>query len=94
MYSNAGPTILKDWKPTPWFPVPWNREQTQAFDNLPSLGFIHRPVFVKFEDEHGKPVTRRDAPEAAGSRLAGGTANPAGRRARERPGQDCRGLRQ
>lgn len=50
----------KDWKPTPWFPVPWNREQMQAFDNLPSLGFIHRPVFVKFEDEHGKPVTRRD----------------------------------
>ena len=51
----------KDWKPTPWFPVPWNREQMQAFDNLPSLGFIHRPVFVKFEDEHGKPITRRDA---------------------------------
>jgi hypothetical protein len=51
----------KDWKPTPWFPVPWNREQMEAFDNLPSLGFIHRPVFVKFEDEHGKPVTRRDA---------------------------------
>jgi hypothetical protein len=51
----------RDWKPTPWFPVPWNREQMQAFDNLPSLGFIHRPVFVKFEDEHGKPVTRRDA---------------------------------
>ena len=51
----------KDWKPTPWFPLPWNREQMQAFDNLPSLGFIHRPVFVKFEDEHGQSVTRRDA---------------------------------
>jgi hypothetical protein len=51
----------KDWKPTPWFPVPWNREQMKAFDNLPSLGFIHRPVFVKFEDDHGQPVTRRDA---------------------------------
>ena len=51
----------KDWKPTPWFPVPWNREQMKTFDNLPSLGFIHRPVFVKFEDEHGQPVTRRDA---------------------------------
>ncbi|MGH8853510.1 MAG: type VI lipase adapter Tla3 domain-containing protein, partial [Telluria sp.] len=36
----------KDWKPTPWFPVPWNRNQMEAFDNLPSLGFIHRPVFV------------------------------------------------
>jgi hypothetical protein len=51
----------KDWKPTPWFPIPWNREQMQTFDKLPSLGFVHRPVFVKFEDEHGKPVTRRDA---------------------------------
>jgi hypothetical protein len=51
----------KDWNPTPWFPVPWNSEQMQTFDRLPSLGFIHRPVFVKFEDEHGKPVTRRDA---------------------------------
>lgn len=51
----------KDWKPTPWFPLPWNREQMKAFDNMPSLGFIHRPVFVKFEDEHGQPVARRDA---------------------------------
>jgi hypothetical protein len=51
----------KDWKPTPWFPVPWNRNQMKAFDDLPSLGFIHRPVFVKFEDEHGHPVLRRDA---------------------------------
>lgn len=51
----------RDWKPTPWFPVPWNREQMKAFDNLPSLGFIHRPVFVKFEDEQGQQVTRRDA---------------------------------
>lgn len=50
----------KDWKPTPWFPVPWNRNQMEAFDKLPSLGFIHRPVFVKFEDEQGKPVKRRD----------------------------------
>lgn len=51
----------KDWKPTPWFPIPWNREQMKTFDRLPSLGFVHRPVFVKYEDEHGQPVTRRDA---------------------------------
>ena len=51
----------RDWKPTPWFPLPWNRNQMEVFDNLPSLGFIHRPVFVKFEDEQGKPVMRRDA---------------------------------
>jgi hypothetical protein len=51
----------KDWKPTPWFPVPWNRDQLAAFDNLPSLGFLHRPVFVKFVDEHGQPIKRHDA---------------------------------
>lgn len=51
----------KDWKPTPWFPLPWNRNQMETFDRLPSLGFVHRPVFVKFEDEQGLPVTRRDA---------------------------------
>ena len=49
----------KDWKPTPWFPIPWNREQLETFDRLPTLGYLHRPVFVKFTDEHGKPVTRR-----------------------------------
>ena len=48
------------WKPTPWFPIPWNRAQMETFDRLPSFGFVHRPVFVKFKDENGKPVTRRD----------------------------------
>jgi len=51
----------RDWKPTPWFPLPWNRNQMDTFDSLPSLGFVHRPVFVKFEDAQGLPVTRRDA---------------------------------
>ena len=50
----------RDWKPTPWFPIPWNREQMETFDRLPSFGFVHRPVFVKFADEEGKPVMRRD----------------------------------
>lgn len=50
----------RDWKPTPWFPIPWNREQMETFDRLPSFGFVHRPVFVKFVDEEGRPVTRRD----------------------------------
>ncbi|MGX9784307.1 type VI lipase adapter Tla3 domain-containing protein [Janthinobacterium lividum] len=50
----------RDWKPTPWFPIPWNREQMETFDRLPSFGFVHRPVFVQFADEEGKPVTRRD----------------------------------
>lgn len=50
----------KNWKPTPWFPVPWNSNQLATFDKLPTLGFIHRPIFVSFEDEHGKPVIRRE----------------------------------
>ena len=50
----------KDWKPTPWFPIPWNKDQLATFDRLPTLGFVHRPTFVKFTDEHGTPVTRRD----------------------------------
>lgn len=53
----------KDWKPRPWFPIPWNRFQINAFDKMPSFGFIHRPTFVKFVDDDGKPVTRRDARE-------------------------------
>nr|WP_314627374.1 DUF2875 family protein [uncultured Janthinobacterium sp.] len=51
----------QDWQPTPWFPIPWNREQMETFDRLPSFGFVHRPVFVKFTDAEGQPVTRRDA---------------------------------
>lgn len=51
----------KDWKPTPWFPLPWNRDQMRMFDSLPSFGFIHRPVFVRYEDDQGKPVAGRAA---------------------------------
>ncbi len=55
----------KDWKPTPWFPIPWNKDQLATFDKLPTLGYIHRPTFVKFTDENGKPLTRRDEREQA-----------------------------
>ncbi|MES3022691.1 MAG: DUF2875 family protein [Pseudomonadota bacterium] len=54
-----------NWKPTPWFPIPWNRRQLDTFDGLPTLGFIHRPTFVKFTDQEGKPLTRRDEREKA-----------------------------
>lgn len=53
----------QDWKPTPWFPVPWSKLQLEMFDEMTSRGFIHRPVFVKTTDEHGKPLKRRDARE-------------------------------
>ncbi|CDG82448.1 type VI lipase adapter Tla3 domain-containing protein [Janthinobacterium agaricidamnosum] len=56
-FAHRPPT---NWKPTPWFPIPWNKDQLATFDRLPTLGFIHRPTFVKFTDEHGKPITRRD----------------------------------
>ena len=55
----------KDWQPTPWFPVPFNQEQLAQLDRLPTLGFIHRPTFVKMVDEQGKPLTRRDQRERA-----------------------------
>ena len=55
----------KDWQPTPWFPVPFNQEQLAQLDRLPTLGFIHRPTFVKMVDEHGKLLTRRDQRERA-----------------------------
>ena len=29
-----------------------------------TLGFLHRPVFVKMTDEHGKPLIRRDVRES------------------------------
>jgi len=35
--------------------------QIKQFDNMTSRGFIHRPVFVKTTDHHGKPLARRDA---------------------------------
>jgi len=50
----------RDWNPTPWFPIPWSVEQMESFDRLPSFGFVHRPVFVKFTDGDGKQVERRD----------------------------------
>lgn len=47
------PRLSRHWKPKPWLPVPWNTEQLEQFDMLPTLGFLHRPVFVKMTDENG-----------------------------------------
>lgn len=46
-------------------PVSWNKNQLTTFDRLPTLGFIHRPTFVKLTDAQGQPLTRRDAREKA-----------------------------
>ena len=55
-FAHRPPT---NWKPIPWFPILWNKDQLATFDRLPTLGFIHRPTFVKFTDEHGQPITRQ-----------------------------------
>lgn len=62
---NAKHRPPQDWKPTPWFPVPWSKTQLEQFDKMATLGYIHRPVFVKTSDEHGKPLARRDARQKA-----------------------------
>lgn len=62
---NAKHRPPRDWKPTPWFPIPWSKLQLKQFDSMATLGFIHRPVFVKTTDEHGKPLSRRDARQKA-----------------------------
>jgi hypothetical protein len=54
-----------DWKPTPWFPIPWSKTQLEQFDKMTTRGFVHRPIFVKTTDEHGKPLARRDARQKA-----------------------------
>ena len=55
----------KDWQPTPWSPLPFNKEQLAQLDRLPTFGFIHRPTFVRMVDKDGKPLTRRDQREKA-----------------------------
>jgi hypothetical protein len=56
-YENKPP---RTWKPTPWFPFPWTTEQLEAFDNLPTLGYLHRPIFVPFRDADGNSIKRRE----------------------------------
>lgn len=53
------------WQPTPWFPIPCNKEQLAQPDRLPTFGFIHRPTFVRMNDKDGKCLTRRDQRERA-----------------------------
>jgi len=61
----SGKRPPKDFRPSPWFPIPWSKTQLDLIDKLPTLGYLHRPVFVKTVDEHGEPLSRRDARAAA-----------------------------
>ena len=51
--------VPKGYKPTPWFPIPWNKYQLEVFDRLPTLGYLHRPTYIPLTDANGKPLTRR-----------------------------------
>lgn len=64
-FSLHKPTLSRHWKPRPWFPVPWNREQLEQFDRLPTLGYLHRPVFVKMTDADGNPLSHDADRQAA-----------------------------
>ena len=61
---NKKPMLSSHWKPRPWFPVPWNTEQMEQFDALPTLGFLHRPIFVKMTDEKGNLLTHPEERQA------------------------------
>jgi hypothetical protein len=39
----------------PWFPIPWNKDQLETFDRLPTLGYLHRPTYIPLTDADGKP---------------------------------------
>ena len=49
--SNEGPG---NFEPSPWLPIRWTQHQVKEFDAAPVLGYLHRPVKVSMQDEHGK----------------------------------------
>ena len=55
----------RGYTPTPWFPIPWNKEQFETFDRLPTLGYVHRPHYIPLTDADGKPLARRSERIAA-----------------------------
>ncbi|MFF5866703.1 DUF2875 family protein [Pseudomonas sp. NPDC012596] len=49
--NNRGPG---HFEPSPWLPVRWADHQLKEFDAAPVLGYLHRPIKVSMQDEHGK----------------------------------------
>lgn len=49
--NNRGPG---HFEPSPWLPVRWTEHQLKEFDAAPVLGYLHRPIKVSMQDEHGK----------------------------------------
>ncbi|WPN28153.1 DUF2875 family protein [Pseudomonas sp. P5_109] len=62
--SNRGPG---EFEPSPWLPIRWAQHQVKEFDAAPVLGFLHRPIKVSMQDEHGqrlKPALQAKALQA------------------------------
>ncbi len=49
--DNRGPGYFE---PSPWLPIRWAQHQLKEFDAAPVLGYLHRPIKVSMQDEHGK----------------------------------------
>ena len=47
----------KGFKPNVWVPVRWVKWQLEEYDESPLLGYLHRPVTVKFHNDQGKPLS-------------------------------------
>jgi hypothetical protein len=58
--------------PTPWFPIPWNKDQLETFDRLPTLGYLHRPTYIPLTDADGKPSPAAASASRPSSRLEPG----------------------
>jgi hypothetical protein len=62
--SNRGPGYFE---PSPWLPIRWALHQVKEFDAAPVLGYLHRPIKVSMQDEHGqrlKPALQAKALQA------------------------------
>lgn len=55
------------FEPSPWLPIRWAQHQVKEFDAAPVLGYLHRPIKVSMQDEHGqrlKPALQAKALQA------------------------------
>jgi hypothetical protein len=62
--SNRGPGYFE---PSPWLPIRWAQHQVKEFDVAPVLGYLHRPIKVSMQDDHGqrlKPALQAKALQA------------------------------
>ncbi len=47
----------KAFQASQYLPTPWNAEQIEVFDSLPTIAIIHRPIRISYlKDKDGKPT--------------------------------------